>query len=157
MTRLSWSIVRNKPAECCEFAVVHEGFAWRKHHSSKFGLLRGQNQRCANDSLSRAFASAEDSVAQLFSPEGNRVIRIHPEYGRPRFSVVWYASEEWAILCTAAEATLIESRLISGFPRCEAGSRERICLIQRIWDSSDPSLRVPLNQVLGRVSVPICQ
>ena len=152
MVRLSWCLVRNKPAECVEFAVVHENFAWRKHHSSRFGLLKNQQQRCANDSLSRAFASTNDSVIQLFCTEGNRTLRQHPEYGRPMFSVVWYASEEWAILCTETEATLIESRLISTYPRAEAGAHNRVEVMQRLWASTDESLKVPLGHVLMRIA-----
>jgi hypothetical protein len=112
MNTLSWSSVRNKPNQCAEFAACHENFAWRKHHSSRFGQLKGKNKGCASDSLSRAFNSDKDSISLLFT-DGNRTLNEHPEYGRPLFVVVWYEDEDWAILCTQNEAALISSGLIS--------------------------------------------
>lgn len=152
MTELAWNRVSNKSAECAEFVAIHENFAWRKHHSSRFGQLKNKQQKCADDSLSRAFSSDNDSVLQLFSPEGNRTLRENPGYGRPKFAIVWYKKENWAILCTATEATLIESNRISSYRREEGGANERIREIQAIWDSSDQSLRLPLNQVSSRIA-----
>jgi hypothetical protein len=150
--QLSWQAMSNKVATCAEFAAVHENFAWRKHHASRFGLLKKQKAKCANDSLSRAFRSAEDSVLQLFSPEGNRTLRDHPKYGQPKFAVVWYEGEDWAILCAPNEATLIESSRISQLPRKENGAAERIRMMQELWRASDPALRIPLDQVLQRIA-----
>jgi hypothetical protein len=152
VTQLSREAVSNKVATCAEFAAVHENFAWRKHHNSRFGLLKNQKGKCANDSLSRAFRSAEDSVLQLFSPEGNRTLRDHPNYGQPKFSLVWYEDEDWAILCTPNEAKLIESSPISNLPRKEDGAADRVRMMQELWGSSDPALRIPLDQVLQRIA-----
>ncbi len=151
MTELSWSRVSNKPAQCAEFAAVHENFAWRKHQASRFGLPKNKNAKCADDSLSRAFTSDKDSIFKLLSPEGNRTLRDHPEYGRPKFAVVWYEDEDWAILCTANEATLIESSRISEYAREEEGAPERIRVIQEIWDSTEQSLKLPLSQVSSHI------
>ncbi len=52
MADLTWSNVRNKEEECAEFAAVHVGFAWRKHHSSRFGQLK-KAQRNARITVSR--------------------------------------------------------------------------------------------------------
>lgn len=153
MTDLAWNRVRNKPSQCAEFVVCHENFAWRKHHTSRFGQLKNNRQRrCADDSLSRAFESAGDSVLTLFSPNGNRTLRDHPEYGLPLFAVVWYEDEDWAILCTSTEAVLIRSTEISGYRRQVHGASVRIQVIQHIWNASDPSLRVPLRQVSARIA-----
>lgn len=148
MTELSWSRVRNKPSQCAEFAVCHDNYAWRKHHASKFGRLKNQRQLCASDSLSRAFTSDEDSILRLFSEVGNRTMRAHPEYGRPHFAIVWYDDEKWAILCTPNEAVLIQSSQIAGYGRKSEGVQARLRVIRRIWDASDQSLRIPLNQVI---------
>ncbi len=51
MIDLSWDQVRNKPSQCVKFAAVHDNFAWRKHHASKFGLLKNQQARCADDTF----------------------------------------------------------------------------------------------------------
>jgi hypothetical protein len=152
MKEISWDLVSNKPDQCAEFAAVHEFFAWRKHHASRFGLLKKSKKKCADDSLSRAFESREDSIPALFSPEGNRVLKDHPEYGRPVFAVVWYADEEWAILCTADEATLINSSLISSYRRQKEGAQKRRREIQELWDLSPISLRKPLNSVASFIS-----
>jgi len=152
VAELSWGAVSNKVATCAEFAAVHENFAWRKHHSSRFGLQKNQKGKSANDSLSRAFSSAEDSVLQLFSPEGNRTLRDHPKYGSPKFAVVWYKDETWAILCTSSEAVLIESGRISNLPRQEEGAGEIILMMQELWSASDPTLRISLSQVLQRIA-----
>jgi hypothetical protein len=149
---LSWKRVENKPEQCAELAAVHEHFAWRKHHSSRFGLLKNQKSRCANDSLSRAFESLQDSVLELFSPAGNRTLRDHPEYGPPKFAVVWYQNEDWAILCTATEAVLIDSSRISGYPRKKEGAAERIAVVQELWDSCSASLRIPLARVQQHIA-----
>lgn len=147
MTNLTWSNVRNKMEECAEFAAVHTDFAWRKHHSSKFGQLKKGPKKCADNSLSRAFTSDEDSTHQLFSADGNRTLRDHPDYGSPKYAVVWYSSEPWAILCTPEEAVLIPASEISDYKRVRSGARERIQVMQSLWDASEHSLRVPLSQV----------
>lgn len=152
MLELSWSMVSNKPNKCAEFAAVHENFAWRKHHASRFGQLKNQNQKCADDSLSRAFTSSDDSILKLFSPEGNRTLKIHPEYGKAKFALVWYKDEDWAILCTSQEAVLIHSNLISNLKRIEKGAKKRIIETQKIWDSSNQNLKFPLSRVAFNIS-----
>ena len=148
MAELSWSRVSNKPSQCAEFAACHENFAWRKHTNRvhKFGWLKDQ-QECANDSLLRAFTSDKDSIPLLFSSEGNRTMREHPDYGLPRFVLVWYDDEDWAILCTSNEAVLIQSSQIANYVRQREGAQDRLRVIQRIWEATDPSLRIPLNRV----------
>jgi hypothetical protein len=152
MPQFSWSDVRNKENECAEFAAVHSNFAWRKHHSSRFGQLKNNTKKCADDSLSRAFSSDLDSIRQLFSPEGNRTLRDHPEYGPPKFALVWYESERWAILCTENEAVLVSREEVSSFKRVQEGASERIRLIQSLWDSSDQSTKVSLTQVAALIA-----
>ena len=146
MTELTWSNVRNKREQCVEFAACHENFAWRKHHSSRFGQLKNQAKKCADDSLSRAFISEQDSIPLLFS-SGNRVLERNPEYGTPKFAVVWYADEDWAILCTRSEATLIASSEIRDFKRTKEGAQGKLAFLTGLWESSDPSLRRPLTEV----------
>lgn len=152
MTDLTWSNVRNKEDECAEFAAVHECFAWRKHHSSRFGQLKKGPKKCADNSLSRAFTSDEDSIHQLFSLHGNRTLRDNPDYGSPKYAVVWYSTEPWAILCTAHEAVLIPTSAISEYKRVREGAEERIQVMQRLWDSAESSLKVPLSQVAGLIA-----
>ncbi|MCF6282580.1 MAG: hypothetical protein L3J28_10320 [Candidatus Polarisedimenticolaceae bacterium] len=130
---------------CGALGLNRSVYGRRKHHASRFGLLKNKKSKCADDSLSRAFTSNEDSIHKLFSPEGNRTLRDHPNYGRPIFAVVWY--EDWAILCTSQEAVLIQSDHICNYSRKEDGAHERIREIQRLWETSEQSLKLPLNQV----------
>jgi hypothetical protein len=152
MRNMCWNMARNKPLQALEFAAVHDNFAWRKHSSSsRFGVLKNNPQKYANDSLSRAFESEEDSIPQLFLGN-NRVVRAKPEYGSARFAVVWYSDEEWAILCNSQEATIIEASLISGFKREKDGAAERINFLQRLFERVEPSVRIPLYQVPQRIT-----
>jgi hypothetical protein len=151
MPKLTWSLVKNLPNQCAEFAACHENFAWRKHHSSRFGQLKGGQKKCADDSLSRAFRSDQDSIPLLFG-EGNRVMKNNPEYGRPVFVAVWYEGEQWAILCTSSEATLISTSDISEFKRSKERAAERISFLRRLWEASDPKLRIPLSSVGERIA-----
>ena len=107
MTILSWDNVRNLPVKPLEFAANHENFAWRKHSGgSRFGMLRNDPQKYANDSLTRSFESNKDSIPLLLSSQ-NRVVHNHPEYGQVRFIAVWYDGEPWAILCNPYEAIVM--------------------------------------------------
>tara|TARA_R110000744_G_scaffold359009_1_gene466211 strand:- start:1913 stop:2371 length:459 start_codon:yes stop_codon:yes gene_type:complete len=152
MSNITWSDVCNKENECAEFSAVHTDFAWRKHYSSKFGQIKSSTKKCADNSLSRAFATNEDSIHQLFSPNGNRTLKDHPEYGLPKFAMVWYSSEPWAILCTSNEAVLIPTVEISSYKRVKEGAHDRIQRMQRLWDASETALKIPLSQVAGHVA-----
>jgi hypothetical protein len=152
MNKLSWEYVRNKPAKCAELAAIHENFAWRKHGASKFGRPRKKNLPCADNSLSRAFTSNEDSILKLFSDEGNRTTKDHPEYGRPVFAIVWYKDDKWAILCTENEAVLIHSNKVDHYSRKEEGALERIREFEVLWNNSEQSLKIPLDQVSMLIS-----
>jgi len=151
MPELTWSLVKKLPNQCAEFAACHENFAWRKHHSSRFGQLKSGQKKCADDSLSRAFGSAQDSVPLLFG-EGNRVMKKNPKYGRPLFAAVWYEGEQWAILCTASEATLVPTSEISEFKRSKEGAAEKIAFLRRLWEASNLALRIPLLSVGERLA-----
>ncbi len=74
-------------------------------------------------------------------------MRDHPEYGRPRYDVVWYKDEGWAILCTPNEAVLIKSSKIANCTCQREGADERLGIVSGIWNSSEHSLRVSMNQV----------
>lgn len=134
MTELSWELVRDKPNQKAEFAACHDNFAWRKHHASRFTRL------------SNAFHSKQDSIPILFSG-GNRTSREHPEYGEPRFAVVWYDDEDWAILCDSREAVLIPAEDIRKFKRQEERASERIQYIRGLFDLVSENLRRPLGNV----------
>lgn len=134
MTELSWELVRDKPNQKAEFASCHDNFAWRKHHASRF------------IQLSNAFHSKKDSILILFSG-GNRTSREHPEYGEPRFAVVWYEDEDWAILCDPREAVLIPAEDIRKFKRQKDGASERIQYIRRLFDLASENLRRQLGNV----------
>jgi hypothetical protein len=151
MQEMNWSMVRNLPDRCTEFAACHEDFGWRKHTSWRFGQLRNSHKKCADDSLTRAFTSEQDSIPLLFG-EGNRVMKKNAQYGRPLFVVVWYEGEEWAILCTASEATIIKSSEISDFKRSKEGVTERVAFLRRLWDASDSAQRIPLLTVANRIA-----
>lgn len=101
--------------------------------------------------MTRAFASDRDGILVLFAG-GNRVMQDHPEYGMPRFAVVWYEDEDWAILCSPTEAALIPSAEIADFPRQRERAAERVQAVQRIWDESDRTLRIPLTEVARRIA-----
>ena len=126
---MSWERVRNNPYQALEFAAVHDNFAWRRHHASRFGVLRGKAQKYASDSLSRAFESELDSIPKLFKGV-NRISHEHPEYGRARFAVVWYEGEEWALLCTPNVAAIIESSLVSEFKREKKNADQMVQYLQ---------------------------
>ena len=79
-------------------------------------------------------------------------MREHPEYGLPKFAIVWYSSEPWAILCTATEAVLIPTLEISGYKRKKEDANDRIQTMQRLWNASETSLRVPISQVADRIA-----
>lgn len=151
MTILCWNLVRNLPVRPLEFAANHENFAWRKHAASRFGILKNHPQRYASDSLRRAFQSEKDSILLLFSNQ-NRVIRANPEYGAAKFIAVWYEGEPWAILCNHQEAIVIDSTLISNFPRQVENAPERYSYLLNIWGRSQNSDRVPLNQVAEHIA-----
>lgn len=101
--------------------------------------------------MSRAFTLKQDSIPLLFSV-GNRVMKAHPEYGAPKFVVVWYTDEDWAILCTANEATLIHASTIREFKRQEAGAQDRMNFLSNLWESADSSLKKPLMEVVNAIA-----
>lgn len=148
---MNWDRVKNKPFQPLEFAAVHDNFAWRKHHSSRFGVLKSKGQKYASDSLSRAFKSELDSIPQLFVGR-NRVSRENPDYGPARFAVVWYEDEEWAILCTPKIAALINSSLITGFKRERDGAQQRMRFLEGVLANVEISEKIPLSEVVIRIA-----
>lgn len=149
---MSWDRIKNKPAQALEFAAVHDDFAWRKHHASRFGVLKNARRKYADDSLSRAFESNVDSIPHLFSGS-NRVSQENPEYGAARFVVVWYDDEEWAILCNPTTAAIIKSASISEFKREKKGAADRIRYMQRLMDEAEASDKLSLTKVASRISI----
>jgi len=79
-------------------------------------------------------------------------MKKNPKYGRPLFAAVWYEGEQWAILCTASEATLVPTSEISEFKRSKEGAAEKIAFLRRLWEASNLALRIPLLSVGERLA-----
>ncbi|MFP8966118.1 hypothetical protein ACKC9G_06045 [Pokkaliibacter sp. CJK22405] len=152
----NWNVIKNNENECLEFAAVHEHFAWRKHAASRFGVLKnpkdGEN-KYASDSLYRAFSSNKDSIQKLFSEEGNRTYKKNPEYGLPIYAVVWYESENWAILCNKDYAVLCSSEEIKKFKRAKDNNdvenkKDVLETINYLWNSSVEENKISLSKIV---------
>lgn len=135
---LSWSNVQDRPNERMEFGASHVREAWRKHKTPQQKFL----------GLERAFSTSDHRLTKLLQEvNANPNAQNHLERGQALFAAVWFKEPgcDWAILCNATHATLVQREEIEAIPVTKHRDEEVIARVQALFEEAPENLKRELD------------
>jgi len=135
---LCWSDVQDRPNERMEFGASHVREAWRKHKTPQQKFL----------GLERAFSTSDHRLTKLLQEvNANPNAQNHLERGQALYAAVWFKEPgcDWAILCNATHATLVQRGDIEAIPVTKNRNEDVIARVQALFEQAPEHLKRELD------------